>query len=64
MKQTHSQPSPIALSPETVAKCDGPGQFQNFDRMFRSVTAVPKAAVEKEEAKWSKTRKKTRARNK
>jgi hypothetical protein len=57
-----AQPNrPIALHPETIAKCDGPNQFENFDRAFRSVIAVPKAAVERAEAKWSKARKKRAA---
>ncbi len=53
-------PRPIALSPETIAKCDGPDQFKTFDKMFRSVIAVPKATVEKEEAKWKRKREKKR----
>jgi hypothetical protein len=47
---------PIALSPETIAKCDGPEQFETFDRMFRTVIAVPKTAVEKAETRWKRPR--------
>ncbi len=39
-----------------AAKCDGPNQFENFDRLFRAVIAVPKAAIDKEEEKWKKQR--------
>jgi len=52
---------PIAISSETIAKCNAPDQFQNFDRMFRSVIAVPKAVVEKAEAKWKRKQEKKRA---
>ena len=52
--KAYKKDRPITLSPETVAKCDAPDQFQNFDRMFRAVIAVPKSAVEKEEAKWKR----------
>ena len=45
-------PKPIVISDELVAKCSGPDQFENFDALFRSVIAVPKATVEKREAKW------------
>jgi hypothetical protein len=34
-----------------AAKCGGPNQFEHFDRLFRAVIAVPKAAIDKEEAK-------------
>lgn len=34
---------------------------QNFDRLFRSVIAVPKAAIEKSEAKWKRKQDKKRA---
>jgi hypothetical protein len=46
-------PSPI-INAELAAlaeKCDGPNQFENFDKLFRAVIAVPKAAINKEEAK-------------
>ena len=38
--------------------------FQKFDRLFRAVVAVPKAAVEKEEAKERLKNRTRRARKK
>lgn len=61
MKPASSTPRPINLHPETIAKCDGPEQFENFDRLFRTVIAVPKASVEKSEAKWKRASDKKRA---
>jgi hypothetical protein len=55
-----SDTRPITIPADIAAKCDGPDQFQNFDRLFRSVIAVPKAAMEKEETKWKKARAKKR----
>jgi hypothetical protein len=46
---------------ELETKCDADNQFDQFDRLFRSVISVPKAAVLKEEAK-QKRRKKKQAR--
>jgi hypothetical protein len=37
-----------------------PDQFQNFDRLFRSVIATPKATIDKEEAKWKRKQAKKR----
>ena len=37
-------------------KCDGPNQFENFDKLFRAVIAVPKAAIDKEAAKYKRAR--------
>jgi hypothetical protein len=53
-----NQPHQISLSDTTIAKCDATNQFENFDRMFRSVISVPKTVIAKEEAKWKRTRKK------
>jgi len=61
MKSAQNAPRQISISPETIAKCDGPDQFQNFDRVFRSVIAVPKTAIEKAEAKWKQQQAKKRA---
>jgi len=55
MKPAHPT-HPIKFSPEVIAKCDAPDQFERFDRMFRSVIAVPKAEIEKREAKWKRAR--------
>ena len=59
MKTAHP-PRPIALSPEVIAKCDGSDQFEKFDRMFRTVIAVPKAEIDKREAKWKRAKKRTK----
>lgn len=48
MKQAKPIPEPTE---ELKAKCDAANQFDNLDRMFRSVVSVPKADVEKHEAK-------------
>ena len=44
------------------ARCDGPDQFQNFDRAFRHSLTIPKAAVVKEEERLKKQRARRRAR--
>jgi hypothetical protein len=49
-------PKPITIPDELAAKCSGPDQFENFDKPFRSVIAVPKATVDKRETKWKKQR--------
>jgi hypothetical protein len=54
MKSGHSVP--LAIPPEIAAKCDGPNQFENFDRLFRTVIAAPKSAIDKAEAKWKRAR--------
>lgn len=36
---------------ELKAKCDAENQFSNFERVFRSVMAVPKTKVLKQEKK-------------
>ena len=48
----HSKP--IQIPPNIAAKCDGPNQFEKFDRLFRSVIAVPKAKIDKAEQKWKR----------
>jgi hypothetical protein len=62
MKST--EPAPIAIPPDIAAKCDGPDQFQNFDRIFRAVIAAPKSSVDKAEAKWKRAQAKKRAKGK
>jgi hypothetical protein len=58
-----SPPKPINISPELAAKCDGPDQFARFDTAFRAMMAVPKAEIDKREAKWkrSQARKRSKA---
>src|SRR5258708_3101316 len=38
-----TQAPPLDIPPDIAAKCTGPGQFEKFDRLFRSVISVPKA---------------------
>ena len=40
----------------SIAKCDGPDQFENFDRMFRSVISLPEAVIKKRENNWKRRR--------
>lgn len=56
----HPSNRAMVIPPDIAAKCDGPDQFQNFDRLFRSVIAVPKATIDKEEAKWKRQQMKKR----
>ena len=44
---------------EISDKCNADDQFERFDNLFRQVISVPKAAIDKEEAKLK--RKKNRA---
>lgn len=57
--------SKVKSQSETIAdlagRCDGPNQFESFDRAFRATLTVPKAAVLKEEAKIKRARTKKRA---
>lgn len=39
----------------------GNTEFERFDNFFRAVIAVPKAVIDKEEAKWKRARAKKRA---
>ena len=34
--------------------CDAPNQAHSFDKLFRSVMAVPKSAIDKADAKWKR----------
>lgn len=49
---------------ELKAKCDAPNQFSNFERVFRSVMAVPKSEVLKQEKKELHRNARARARKK
>jgi len=50
---------------ETIAdlnvRCEGPDQFEKFDRAFRASLTVSKTALLKEEAKLKRARAKKRA---
>ena len=52
---------PINIPPDVAAKCDAPSQFENFDRLFRSVIAVPKTVIDRREQDWKKAKAKKRA---
>lgn len=43
------------------ARCDGPDQFEKFDRAFRTSLTVSKPAVVKQEARLKRARAKKRA---
>jgi len=53
------------MQAETIAaisaRCEGPNQFENFDRAFRHSLTVSKDAVLKEEARLKKSRARQRA---
>lgn len=51
---------PITLSDGSIAKCDAPNQFENFDRMSRSVISVSKAEVGQAAAKSRRAQTKKR----
>ncbi len=53
MKHEPTQAETIA---DLSVRCEGPDQFQNFDRMFRHSLTIPKAAVIKEEARLKRLR--------
>jgi hypothetical protein len=49
---------------ELNARCDGPNQFENFDRAFRKTLTVSKADLLKEEARLKRARARKRAKRK
>jgi hypothetical protein len=59
MKHVPTQAETIA---DIAARCEGPNQFENFDRAFRHSLTIPKEAVVKEEARLKKERARKRAR--
>jgi hypothetical protein len=52
----NSQPKPIEVPPGIAARCDSPDQAERMDQLLRAVIAVPKATIDKEEAKWKLAR--------
>jgi hypothetical protein len=60
--QSAGSSKPIVISDELAAKCNGPDQFSRFDQLFRSMIAVPKSAINKEEKKWKRKQAKKRTR--
>lgn len=41
---------PMEITPELVAKCSGPNQFENFDRLARKIMSRPKTWMLRDEA--------------
>lgn len=56
-----TEPKPISIPDDLAARCDGPDQFERFDKLFRAVISVPHEAIVKEEEKWKRARAKKRA---
>jgi hypothetical protein len=56
-----SQPKPISIPPELVARCDGSGQAERMDAALRAVLSVPHSSIVKDAAKrkraWAKRHK-------
>jgi len=53
-------PKPIAIPEDLAARCTGDDQFEKFDSMFRNVISVPKAEIDKQDAKWKRAQAKER----
>jgi hypothetical protein len=49
---------PEGITEELIAKCDAENQFDRFDRIFRQVVSVPKAAIDQEEKKFKRRKQK------
>jgi len=43
--RTPAKPRPINISPELLAKCSGPDQFERFDALVSKVLSVPRAKI-------------------
>jgi hypothetical protein len=55
---------PGEITEELKAKCDADNQFDRFDRVFRQVVSVPKAAIDREDVKQKRLKaKKKKARS-
>jgi hypothetical protein len=55
------EPTQAETITDIALRCEGPDQFQNFDRMFRHSLTIPKEAVVKEEARLKRSRARRRA---
>jgi hypothetical protein len=44
------------MKPLPAPNVPGKTEFERFDNLFRAVIAVPKAVIDKEEAKWKRAR--------
>jgi hypothetical protein len=61
---TNNKTSGDGITEELKSKCDADNQFGRFDRVFRQVVSVPKAAIDKEDAKQKRLKaKKKKARS-
>jgi hypothetical protein len=49
------------MKPEPVPRQREGTPFEKFDRLFRKEIAVPKAAIDKQEAKWKRRQERRRA---
>lgn len=56
MKRAHTSLKPITIPDDLASRCDGPDQLEKFDKFFRAVIAVPKSEIDKQEAKWKRSR--------
>ncbi len=52
-----------SIPPDILVKCDAPDQAQAFDKLFRSVMAVPKTSIDKADAKWKRKQAKKKLAN-
>lgn len=57
------EPTQAETISDLAVRCDGPNQFENFDRAFRATLTVSKAALLKEEAKSKRARARKRAKS-
>lgn len=62
MKVMKGKPTQTETIAELNSRCEGPNQFENFDRAFRKSLTVPKEALLKEDARWKRARAKKRTR--
>jgi hypothetical protein len=51
-----SNPKPINIPPELIARCNGTDQAERMDALFRAVLRVPHSAVVKDTAKRARAR--------
>jgi hypothetical protein len=57
-------PSQAETLADLNTRCEGPNQFEKFDRAFRASLTVPKSALLKEEARIKRARARKRAKAK
>jgi hypothetical protein len=54
---TEPNTAPLTIPPDIAARCTGPDQFGNFDRIVRNVLAIPKSLAEKAHHKGNRPKK-------